>query len=310
MTGRGFGPLPTSRRWTSRIVSNDYRDFQPLDVYQASPEIPVSADLVRPPPRKRRWWVYLSVMVVIVVPWAYLEFPREMARWHVAAALEHHEAGDLIGALKSLDTARQWDAKGQDEFFRDAIQSWNQEIQRQPFRSDLYLQRGSVYHLFGHHEEALNDCAKAVQLLTSQMSTSLNGLAYARALSKSNLDQALDEINQAIRLLGPNAAMLDTRGYLYFLKGEHGSARKDLDASVEMMEAEYKALLAELQPEVKTTNIQRQRLEQRRASLASTIAVIRYHRSQTYDALQLTAEAEQDRQRIRELGATPGDQLF
>jgi hypothetical protein len=136
----------------------------------------------------------------------------------------------------------------------------------------------------------------------------LNGLAYARALGNSELDRALDEVNQALQFGGRNvesrAAMLDTRGYIQFLRGEHQAARLDLDRAVEAIE-----LLLAARANLKSYSDPRQH-EQESKLLEQHAAVMRYHRALVLQELGETDLADQDLRQVRQWGYEPGDGLF
>lgn len=281
---------------------NEFDRYDYSDPLEAALEEP-AREAERPGGGPKRW-MFLLALGVAAVPLAWAEFPREVARWHVAAALEKHEAGDLIGALKSLEEARDWDAKSELVFEKEALHEYDLAIQMQPQQPQYYLARSSVLHFLGRYPEATRDCATAVELITqgytAQMSESLNGLAYARALSNQDLDEGLREVEQALRLAGDRAHILDTRGYLHFLLGNYDQARSDLDAAVEKTEKSLQ--------ELSSANLSGAR-QLRRNQLRSSLAAILYHRLQLFEKLDEADLAEKDRQRIRQLGIEPSEKL-
>src|SRR6478752_2128527 len=68
--------------------------------------------------------------------------------------------------------------------------------------------------------------------------TALNGIAYAQALAKTNLNKALESANEALELARDNPNILDTRGYIHFQREEYADALADLDLAVPGLDKE------------------------------------------------------------------------
>jgi tetratricopeptide (TPR) repeat protein len=62
----------------------------------------------------------------------------------------------------------------------------------------------------------------------------LNARCYARAIDSLALDQALNECNEAIRLAPASASIIDSRGFVWFRKGEWAKAIEDLNAALRL----------------------------------------------------------------------------
>lgn len=264
--------------------------------------------------------IILALMVFVLGPVLWNWAPREIARWHVAAAMERHQAGDHAGAMAKLDEALTWDRQSATIYrqrgdwnseaglYEAAIQDYSQAVQWEPENPLNYNQRSIALQHAGRHDESVQDWLAINELWSDadaeQQAMALNGLAYARALGKTDLDQALDEVNQALNLLGPNAAMLDTRGFIQFLRGDKDAARHDLQQAVEAVEQQ----LASLQDQQDYSDDQRWARELK--EFQQSVAVIRYHRALVYEALGEDELAEQDLTRVRQLGYEPGEHLF
>ncbi|MDX1927391.1 MAG: hypothetical protein SFV81_12795 [Pirellulaceae bacterium] len=65
----------------------------------------------------------------------------------------------------------------------------------------------------------------------------LNSLAYARALAKVELDQALIDIDEALRYHPNEPALRDTRAWVYYQLGRYEEALADADFSVKAQDA-------------------------------------------------------------------------
>jgi tetratricopeptide (TPR) repeat protein len=69
---------------------------------------------------------------------------------------------------------------------------------------------------------------------SSQVASLRNNLAYVLALTgdKANYAEALEAIEQAIRTLGPQSDLLDTRALLLIQMGDFAKAERDLNDAV------------------------------------------------------------------------------
>lgn len=273
--------------------------------------------------RGNRWTNRLAILIVVLLalgPVMVLEGPAEVARWHQAAAMEQWLEGEKKAALARLEDAIRWapdrtdafvcrgDWRLEEEEFQKAIHDYNSALKLDPANSQALLNRSQAFQHLGRHEEAIQDWRKLVELGSSapasQRAVLLNGLAYAQALGNVELKDALENIIQAINLVGENAAMLDTRGCIHFCAGNFEAAEPDLDLAVAGMEHE-----AQSQEQVRDY-VDRREFERQLKEIRKSLAVIRYHRSLLYDKFSKPEAAESDRRRVRELGYAPTPSLF
>lgn len=279
-------------------------------------------------PKKTTWAGILTIGVFVGLlfgPVLYTWLPAEIARWHHAAAKEQRVDGDLDGALQSIDRAIAQFPERDDlrvqrvSWLREkgeyatALEECNQLVDKAPQDVDALLLRSQILQNLGRFNEAVEDNESAVEMSPEARpnvrGTLLNGLAYSRALAKSRLGDALDEIEQSIAIIGEDPALLDTRGFIRYLRGEYDEARKDLDRSVSSIETLHAALTKAYNGEELGLPDRRDgKLELERA--AQSVAVIRYHRLLVLTALGDDDGAEADRQRVQELGFEPTPALF
>jgi len=102
--------------------------------------------------------------------------------------------------------------------------------------------------------------------------------------------------------------VLDTRGYIYHLQGNHHLALIDLEVAVAATEYEleqFDEVLKYEQDRVADTDF----IKKQRHERAKNLAVILYHRSLAYDATHRVAKARKDREKIEQLGFSPGPLL-
>ena len=179
------------------------------------------------PQKKSRRILFWLVLVALISPLMIRWFPKEIARWYFAAALEERLDGDLDGAIQRLDQAAMWDAT----------------------LTEVYLIRSQYNVDSRDFDSALADITRVVDAYRAtdnvRLHQALNSRAYFRALAQRELDAGLTDIQEAIELYlrqsnkEPLAAYLDTRGYLYFLLGNIEMAEEDLVQATASAVAEH-----------------------------------------------------------------------
>lgn len=274
-------------------------------------------------PLRSRWTVPFVIVAAVLLPLGpvvYFWIPAEIARWHVAAGMEMRMEGRKQDAFAQLEKALRWSSDNpeiyicradwwmEDGQHDKALQDCDRALALEPNHFRAFFVRCEVLQHLGRHADAIRAWK---QLVTRRQSASvgaravlLNGLAYAQSLDtskKPELDQALENIIQAINLAGQEPSLLDTRGYIHFRRGDLAAAEADLNLAVAKIEEEYRKLdRTRHRPEFN------EELDESRQS----VAVIRYHRALVLDALGKSKEAEADRRRVRELGFVPSPSLF
>jgi tetratricopeptide (TPR) repeat protein len=262
----------------------------------------------------------LATIVLVLGPVTYIGLPAEIARWYVAAAIEKRLEGDTAGALADLQAALSWapdnatvftqrgDWNLQDGRYLESLEDYNRALQHEPGDAWALVQRSQALQHLQRHKEAIADWKKLVQLheyaTSGRRAMYLNGLAYAQALGNTELDSALENIEQALNLRGQNAAMLDTRGFIHYLRGEYTPAGSDLEVAVQEVEDELREF------EQSSLYVDRREYERQLEEVRKSVAVIRYHRALLNDQLNKAEAAAADRQRVRELGFEPNEGLF
>jgi tetratricopeptide (TPR) repeat protein len=268
--------------------------------------------------------------------YAFLEAPREIGRWHMAAAREfwrNAEYGEIQGdlsqvadnrqkALAKLEDALRWspeeptfilqrvewrtDAAQYDEALRDC----NHLIEKFGDEGELLRKRETILHLLGRHAEAVADAQRIDNLSKTSgippRANALNELAYAKAIGKIDLESALKEINEALTSQR-NAAYLDTRGFIYYQMGKYELALKDFDPAANEVAEELKILDARSGLERRTNpDIRKYEIDTRKGN--KKLAPIFYHRALAREKLGHSAAAAADRKRVSELIGSEGDE--
>lgn len=274
-------------------------------------------------PRPLRIVVY-GVLVAIVVL-AIREFPREVARWYFAAALESVADGNSSQAIVHVNRAVDWDPQCSRHFglraqlnlaagdIEASLADCDRAIENMPADWETYFTRTVVYQRLGRHAEAVRDWDAIVAeqrrqfeqrglAVGERLAEALNGRAYSRALGQIDIQKGLGDIEEAFDMLGTEESshMLDTRGYLRYLAGDMPQAREDMERAVELAEASAQlGLLRQagslsasqnLMPDVKTRHV---------------LAVLYHHRGLIYEKLGKSEEARADLELAENLGYDP-----
>jgi tetratricopeptide (TPR) repeat protein len=262
--------------------------------------------------------------------------PREIGRWHLAAALNLRSKGEKEAAYQQLERAISWFPKSPELLLHRA--EWRLEDgQRDEALADCdrMLEVGgesfstlSIHSEFlqnaGEFAKAVDDWKKIEQASNRSgipsRETALNGLAYAQALAEVDLDKALDHVNEALELVPNNANILDTRGFIFHLQGKDDLALVDQNRAVRGMDAELTRLERARQTEEadETSKLVAssypKTLRGRAlgyATQARATAVVHYHRALILSALGRQKDADQDRATAKHLiGREPDETLF
>lgn len=290
--------------------------------------------LLRPadlPPRDQRrarlwrWGTIGLIAAMVVVPVAVKQFPREIALWVAATAIEARLNGETGAAMQGLDRALTWDPRNARLYLQRAV--WNREdgkfdaalddceraIELAPWNPMGYFQRSEVLQHLRRHDEALADWKKIAELNAQQRDMSdvsvWNGLAYARAIADQEIEAGLEDIQRAVKRQPDSPEILDTQGYLRYRAGQFTEAIRDLDEAVAMMEIALKRKEDTL-GKVPSPVVDLREAEYERKRMSLVLAVVLYHRSLVLDKMDQSAAAAADRDRVRQLGFDPLAELF
>jgi tetratricopeptide (TPR) repeat protein len=163
-----------------------------------------------------------------------------------------------------------------------------------------------VYQRLARHPEAIRDATQALTLSRGGDPDPWNERAYVRAIAGLELEEGLDDVQQAIDLYGaPNAAYLDTRGYLYHLLGRQEEALTDLNEAIALAEREdpWGAAHERRPREGRGGERDRRRHDE-------NLSVLYHHRGLVLAALGRDEEAQADLTRAESLGYNPAGGVY
>lgn len=291
------------------------------------------------PVRRIPWLTLLLISGVVLAVYGYLEGPREIGRWYLAAAAEHWTEAEFAAArgdpsraaenreqaFDRLEEALRWSpeeplwiaqraqwlaAAGKHQ---EALEDCNLAIEKLGERTSLLGLRMTIYQQLGRHAEAVKDSERINDLSKTSGNPlrpeALNNLAYAKAIGKIDLDTALKEINESLRIGPENALFLDTRGFVRYQKGDYALALEDLQRACRNAEKE----LANMQKNLGSARKQSpdpRLLEINLMQHKRNLGVIFYHRALIHEKLGHAAAARADHNKVKELIGREGDETL
>jgi tetratricopeptide (TPR) repeat protein len=312
---------------------------QPAEVAQTAADQAAEA-APRPHSAGARWLVVLAAAILVIGPLLGTGLHRERARWRIAAGLEHWLNHDLTAALAELDAAAeldpdltqvyalrsQWRIYAED--YAGALADAEQVLRATPGNMRGVQLKGDALVYLGRAADAAKLWAEFAAVPPSQYDIAdpalLNGVAYYRALGVEDLDIAWAEINAALKQLNEmsdfarsqeawrssQVALLDTRGYIRYLRGDNKGALEDLGPAVLGAERQRQEQHLDKYTAVRLGMVDPRTVAWQLKEVDRTAAVIRYHRALVLESLGRDEEAAKDFRRVRELGFEPDERLF
>jgi len=265
----------------------------------------------------------LVAAVIVAICWPQIQqhVPPLLADWFKKRAAErfygHDDADGAISDLNRAVALAPQDVEayllrgeiriyaGADEQgFSDALADFEEALKIEPNNVPAIRYRSVALQQLGRHQEAIAEASRVVKFSDSgpDRHSALNFRAYTRARAKMELDEALDDVNKAIDLAGaPNAAYLDTRGFILHLLGKNDEALIDMKLAVKMAERQRRLeqrAMADLPfQDGRRSFLQRQYDQE--------MAVLYYHRGLVHQALGNKQDANKDKRQGVRLGYDP-----
>lgn len=115
----------------------------------------------------------------------------------------------------------------------EAVKDWDQAIRLKPDFAEAYYNRANAQDRIGKPELAIADYDKAIELQPF-LPQAFNNRCWVRAEMNVDLEKALADCDQALRLKADNARALDTRGLVKLRLGRNEDAIADYDASLKL----------------------------------------------------------------------------
>ena len=270
------------------------------------------------------------ILLIVLGPVIGKEYRREISRWHHAAARQLWLEEKPQQALGKAAMALRWNSSDHDVLtdraqwftelgrYEDSLADWNQAIELQPDRIALYLQRCTTYLHLQRGDQVVADWKLIMRLheaegslesqATDQLFNLYNNRAYHFSVAAVQLDDALDDANRAVDLLGGNIAMLDRHGFSQYLQayelhleGQHQAALARMKLAIKWADKTW-ARWQTQQPD-RTWRPGAVKLHQQRSmELKRYRATLFFLRSQLHKKLNRPKLHQQDLDQIKNLG--------
>jgi tetratricopeptide (TPR) repeat protein len=206
-----------------------------------------------PPPRPGRGLTRLMIVLLIAItvgPCVYVEAPREVARWYLAAAREEREAGRNDVAEKKLEQALKWTPDSADlllerarwRLFDGDLKAALADCQRvaelRPDDFRMLFVRSFVLQQLGRHDEAQADW-KAIDRLSrvrgvSREEWEIARLAIAEDRQAGRKEQAYERLGMLIGWTPGEAALLFQRAQWRKADRQYAAALDDYNAILKL----------------------------------------------------------------------------
>jgi tetratricopeptide (TPR) repeat protein len=114
-----------------------------------------------------------------------------------------------------------------------AIADYNEAIRLNPKDDTPYNGRGNAWSDKGDFDRAIADHSQAIQL-DPKYAVAYNNRCWARATAGRDLQQALSDCDESLRLKPKNANAMSSRGFVYFRLNRLDDAIANYDASLKI----------------------------------------------------------------------------
>lgn len=269
---------------------------------------------------KIRFVLRMAVVAAIVAAlWHHYDVGTKIrsgiGRHYIEKARRLHFRNDFPGALVEADRAVRWNPLDPElVLVRGELRRLNKdyhgcladaeetirllpEADRDLEQDDLLDHadrlRRQMFHMLHDHRKAVAAATEALAKGHGERAVLLNDRAYARAVGEFELDEALIDIDEAIKLLKQdNYSFIDTRAYILFRRKQYDEALKEMDRAIPLAETAYAAAAARSA----FRNLQ---------SLQESLAVMYHHRGEIYEKQNKPKEAKRDFEAAARFGFDP-----
>jgi tetratricopeptide (TPR) repeat protein len=291
-----------------------------------------------PTKREKRWrrTILVAAAALVLGPVLVRGGPVELGKWKLAEALDLELDGRYGEAIEKVDQAiayrgapldwrlrrAQLNLKAQN--FEAALDDLNAVLdgasaklspdpastQSILFALNAYGLRSQTLYSLGRHEEAIAD-AKTLHerfgSLSSELeATTLNGLAYQRALANRELEAALADVNRALELSPMSYSFLDTRAFVLYRLGKYDLAAQDMKPALAGAHKNHDFWNAASARD----RYDPRELDEVRRESAKTLAVLYYHYGLILTKQKKINDAAFCGLKVKELGFEYNDKLF
>lgn len=182
-----------------------------------------------------------------------IELSPEFARAYYYRGVLFSMRGSADRALADYTTALRLDPKSAEAYVaRAAVQArigqqdkaiadLNEAIRLLPNAAGPYYNRGYSYFAKGQYERAIADYSEAIRL-NPRMAVAYNNRCLTRGVVGRELNDALRDCDEALKLQAGSLDARDTRGFIYLKLGDFAASIGEYDASLQVDPKRARAL--------------------------------------------------------------------
>jgi tetratricopeptide (TPR) repeat protein len=275
-----------------------------------------------------------GVFVLGLVLWGYAFLPQEIARWYHASARNALSDRDFDEVIEKANKGLSWNPDYTEllglraavnlelDELELALKDFDRMIEiaaldNQLTEADIsaLAARTVALQRLNRFQEAVDTWTEIVDYRKQQFqerkddasrqqyALSLNNRAYTQAQGKIDIPTALEDINEAIEILGreDDPIFIDTLGYLLLVDGNLEDAKFYLEQAVALaktQDAKKREQIRALMQRV----VDQRALEAELKRLDENYAVILHHRGEVYEAIGEVEQADADYEEAVKLG--------
>lgn len=293
-----------------------------------------TANLNTTPSNRFVTWTVIAILVGLVVfPLVRKALPLEYAKWQLAAAANAILRGDWPQAEAHLKAAEQssTEVRTLPDYWGVYLKLVNGDPSRDDSTASLIAElreaiaENSQNRLAGNwlvellsEQGRFDEALEAVKLTLGdegpQDAIQRNQLAYYRSLAGVELEEALRDIDLALRELPGESSFLDTKAWILYRLKRFDEALGIINQALQEMLPEVRKELREAPADYDPAGINADPLGKLPNDVSKErmdlLAVIRYHRMKILEALGRDEEALLDYRAIRFWGTEPSDRMY
>ncbi|MCE9607758.1 MAG: hypothetical protein K8U03_22955 [Planctomycetia bacterium] len=283
-----------------------------------------------PPPntgRRIRFVLRMAVVAALLaLIWNHYDLGRVIrdgfGRHLGEEALKLYFNNDLSGALATADRAVAWSPENAElllirgelkrltKDYRGSLADAEQAAILNPSDPNAQSLRRQMYFYLHEHHKAAAAATESLAKGFGERAILLNDRAYARALGDFELDEALVDIDEALRLsTNDNSSLIDTRGYVLFRQKKYPAAIDDLNRAIGLTEKIHKELEAAIAGRVLRGKLSKDYGAQIK-SIEQNLAVMYHHRGEVYEKQGKADEAKRDFATADQFGFNPEEGVY
>lgn len=276
---------------------------------------------------RRRSYGFLKLLVVIGVLAALAvhfdlatRVRHTVGQYHAQQAINRIRQNDLDGALAQIDQALSWNPDSgallylrarlhqEKADFTASLADIERVIAIKPNDEQAQRLRTSLFYRLRRHREAAAAATEMLERRIGDEAENRNTRAYARAVGDFELNEALVDVDAALRERPESASFIDTRGYVLFKLGRNQEALDDLEKAIALTEKDRENF--ERNPAKDLSGDAKEMFDRQHKLFDEHLAVMYFHRGEVHEKLGHADQAKKDRFIGEKLGYDPESGIY